>query len=145
MMADVWKLKRIERGTHGNGKIARGTGGRLTFLLRTPHFEKSVISRSYVSFSWSVESGRIWHDTSVSGSTWRSSAKIGYPLKPSGLRSLAAIVSLVIVRPWCLWVSTPLLVPKVHCTSETENPQQNVQEVCMNARYCKCTISRPGP
>jgi hypothetical protein len=89
-----------------------------------------------VSSSGSVESGRIWHDPSVSGSTWRSSAKIGDPRKPSGLRSLAAIVSLVAVRLWCLCVSTALLVPKVHWTSETENLQQTVTKTS----NCECTI-----
>jgi hypothetical protein len=36
-----------------------GKGDRLTFLLRTPHLEKSEMSRLYVSSSLSVVSGRI--------------------------------------------------------------------------------------
>jgi hypothetical protein len=96
--------------------------------LRTPHLEKSEMSRLYVSSSLSVVSGRIWQDASVNGSTCRSSAKIGDPRKPSGFRSLAAIVSRVVGGPWYLCVSIPLLLPKVHCTSETGNSQRSSQK-----------------
>ncbi len=61
----------------------------LTFLTTTPHLERSLTSRSYMCPVGSVGSGLIWQSWLVAGSSLRSSAKMGAPWKPSGLRNLA--------------------------------------------------------
>lgn len=57
--------------------------------MRTPHCVKSLIFNKKVNFFWSASSGRIWQSGCTDGSTFRSSAKIGDPLNPSGFLSLA--------------------------------------------------------
>lgn len=82
----------------------------LTFRFSTPHLLKSFIFRLYLNPEGSSTSGRIWQEGSLSGSTALSSAKSGWPLKPSGFLNFAIIESLV-----------PILLPfaNVHCISVT--------------------------
>lgn len=65
----------------------------VTFRLRTPHLEKSVIFKLYVTPSASAVSCRIKHVRSVSGFTDRSSANSGAPLNPTGFFRRAVIAS----------------------------------------------------
>ena len=87
---------------------------KFTFLIRTPHWVKSVIFRTKVIPFGSVSSGRIWQSGCVAGSTFRSSAKIGDPLNPSGFLNLA--LSLWLIR--CCLLSG-LTSPKEHSMSAT--------------------------
>jgi len=93
-------------------------GTELTFLLSTPHLVKSVTSKLYVKSDTSDKSGRIWHTESISGSTDRSSANSGCPLKPSGFFSLADITSLT---PKSALPTLNESVEKEHWISDTKN------------------------
>lgn len=91
---------------------------KLTFLLRTPHRVKSVTNKLYVNSDTSDKSGRIWQTGSITGSTDRSSANNGCPLKPSGFFSLADITSLT---PNSAFPTLNESVEKEHCISDTVN------------------------
>lgn len=93
-------------------------GIRLTFLRSTPHRVKSVTNRLYVSNDASDRSARIWQTGSIIGSTDRSSANSGCPLKPSGFFNRADIMSLT---PISALPTRSESVENEHCISDTEN------------------------